>query len=222
MSILVYSVSGAPRPWRALLGLAFKGLTYETRILKASEGEHKAAPYLSVNPRGTVPTLVEGDTVMRDSIAALAWLDRAYPDRPLFGESAEEAAYIWQRTTEFADYLRDACHGVLAPIFFHGANAATPELVAAAETLRAEFAGLEKLLGQAPFLSGDRAGAADAVAFPEVRLIQRAVETHTALMTDLGLGSFSQDYPGLANWKGRIEALAGVAKTFPPHWKEAA
>jgi len=222
MSILVYSISGAPRPWRVLLGLAFKGLPHEIRLLEASSREHKSEPFLSLNPRGTVPVLVDGETVIRDSIGALAWLDRAYPDHPLFGENPDDAARIWQRTTEFCDYLRDTCNGVLTPIFFQGARTVTPDLQEAADALRSEFSLIENMLADADFLSGAKPGAADAAAFPEVRLVQRAVETHPGVTSALGLAALSQDYPRLVTWKSRIETLANVAETFPPHWKEAA
>ena len=100
MSILVHSVSGAPRPWRVLLALTFKKLDFHIKYMRADRGEHKAEPYLTLNPRGTVPTIEADGIVLRDSIAALAWLDRAYSDYPLFGKSPREAAIVWQITLE--------------------------------------------------------------------------------------------------------------------------
>lgn len=36
MTLTVYNVSGAPRPWRVLVGLTLKGLDYEMHYLESS------------------------------------------------------------------------------------------------------------------------------------------------------------------------------------------
>lgn len=222
MTIRVYTISGAPRPWRVLLGLAFKRLPFDTVVLKASEGEHKTQKFLSLNPRGTVPVMVDGAVTIRDSIAALSWLDRAYPDPLLFGRTPDEAASIWHHTTEVSDYLRAAVDAVLTPIFFHNATIATPELLRAAYTAKVELAALENLLRVGPYLAGAAPSAIDAVAFPEVRLLQRAVDTKSDVMKAIGLHDLYKQFPRLGAWVTRIEALPGYEQTQPQHWKEAA
>ncbi|WP_241482710.1 glutathione S-transferase N-terminal domain-containing protein [Leisingera sp. ANG-M7] len=225
MTLTIHTISGAPRAWRVLAGLALKGLSWDQNVLSASDGEHKREPFLSLNPRGTVPVLEEGGCVIRDSIAALAWLDRAYPERPIFGSSPDEAAEIWQITMEASSYLRDACHAVLAPVLVQriAPVPGSPEeaaLKTAAEALHRECRWLEGLLDGRPYLAGDTPSAADAVAFPEIRLIQRAVETRHEVMERLGFGFPPDHYPRLADWKERMSALPGMAKTLPPHWNE--
>ncbi len=221
MTLEFWTVSGAPSPWRVALGMAFKGLDYKVHMLSASRKEHKSDAYLALNPRGTVPTLKKGDQTLGQSIAILAWLDRVHPDTPLFGQTPKEAADIWQRTMEIFDHLPAATSGVLSPIFFDGATATTPALMGAAETLRTELTGLSQLLTKAPFLSGATPRAADAVAFPHVRLVQRAMDTKPQIMQSLGLPSLADLSVDIASWVARIEAVPGVAETFPPHWAEA-
>ena len=222
MTLEIWTVSGAPSSWRAALGMAFKGLDYDVHLLSAGQKEHKSDAYLALNPRGTVPTVKEGDVTLGQSIAILAWLDRAYPDTPLFGATPLDAGLIWQRTMEIFDYLPSATSGVLSPIFFDGATEATEPLRAATKDLKAELSHLTKILTRHPYLSGAHAGAADAVAFPHVRLIQRAMETKPKIMQDLGLPDLPSLSPEIADWVARIEALPKVAQTFPPHWNEAA
>jgi len=120
MSITVYSVSGAPRAWRVLLGLTFKGLPHDINVLQASKKEHKSAEYLKIHPRGTVPALEYNGLILQDSIAILAWLDRQFPESPLFGETAGDAARIWQATLESCDYLRAATNDVLFSLLVLG------------------------------------------------------------------------------------------------------
>ncbi len=222
MTLELWTVSGAPSPWRVTLGMAFKGLDYDANLLSAAQKEHKSAAYLAMNPRGTVPTVREGEVTLNQSVAILAWLDREYPETPLFGETPQDAGRIWQRTMEIFDYLPAATSGVLSPIFFEGAKEATDGLMAACERLRSELGHLTSILNDAPFLSGDRPGAADAVAFPHVRLLQRAMETKPKIMQALGLPSLTTVSTEIAEWVERIEALPNVAATFPPHWAEAA
>ncbi|MGZ2260203.1 glutathione S-transferase family protein [Roseobacter sp. A03A-229] len=222
MTPTLWTVSGAPSPWRVALGMAFKGIPCDIELLSAAQKDHKSEAYLRLNPRGTVPTLDHEGLRLGHSVAILAWLDHAFPTTPLFGNTPEQAGHIWQTTMDIFDHLPPATSNVLSPIFFQNAAEATPELLTAAEALRAELTHLSRLLSTQPFLSGEHPGAADAVAFPHVRLIQRAMETKPEIMTALGLRSLTDLPPHIATWMARIEALPGVAETFPPHWAEAA
>ena len=170
--------------------------------------------------------LDDDGTVLRDSIAALAWLDRRYPEAPLFGTTLDDAAVVWQITMECSEYLRRSIDGMLRrPLILGEAlpNAGTAERAdweAAGEALHAESRQLEALLAEKLYLAGPRPSAADAVAYPDVRLIQRAADTKPDMMAALGFGTFEKDYPHLAAWKARISALPGVDQTLPHHWTQ--
>lgn len=226
MSILVHAVSGAPIPWRVLCGLAFKGLRYEINYLQASKGEHKSPEFLKLNPRGTIPVLESDGIILRDSIAMLAWLDDQYPELPLFGDRPAHSARIWQATMETAEYLRAAQHAVFAPIFLQGKSmqsltgAERDDALAKVKSYREELTRLEQLLDEDPFMAGVNVSAADAVAFPEIRTMQRAFETKLDDMVALGLANLEVEFPKLKAWKERVEELPGMAKTLPPHWSE--
>ena len=225
MTILVHAVSGAPRPWRVFLGLTFKALAYEIRYLENSKGELKSEAFKAINPRCTVPVLEDGEVRICDSIGSLAWLDRAYPDKPLFGSDPIEAATIWQITTDCTDHLRAACHQFLWPVLVEGVavpSQGTDEhrkLKAAAEGVLFELEKLTSLLSDGrPFLAGEQPSAADAVAFPEIRLLERATDQKHDLMDALGLVYLENNFKKLIDWKRRITAMAGFEKTMPRHW----
>ncbi|MEP2990048.1 MAG: glutathione S-transferase family protein [Parasphingorhabdus sp.] len=225
MTMTVYAVSGAPRPWRVLAGLTFKELEFDIRYLEASKGEHKSPEYLKINPRGTVPSLTYGNLTLRDSIGILAWLDREFPEKPLFGNDASEAAEIWQNVLEMADYLRSAHNSVFFSILVQGisvtneSSAERKAMEEAAEKLKMECENLEEKLENNNFLCGDRPTAADAVAFPDIRLIQRAAEIKADDLAALGIDTLlTRDFPKLKAWKTRVEDLPGMSKTMPPHW----
>ncbi|MES0880504.1 glutathione S-transferase family protein [Roseibium sp. SCP14] len=223
----LYTFSGAPRGWRVLLGFAFKGIDADIRILSVSERDHLKPEFLAMNPRAKVPVMTSGDTLLRDSIAILAWLDRAYPAKPLFGETPEQAAIIWQIAMECREYLREANRQLLSRAFF--TDAKVPQAGSEDDQtfqqesalVHAECHYLESLLSDGrTFLAGEKPSAADALAYPEVRLLQRAVETRTELMTAAGFGYPPDHYPYVAAWKNRLNALPEVAATMPPHWRE--
>lgn len=224
MQITVYSISGAPRAWRVLLGLTFKDIDYDMHLLQASKSEHKAPEYLALNPRGTVPTLVADDLILRDSLGALAWLDRQFPTHPLFGATPEMAANIWQIVLESNDYLRDATNDVLFPLLVQGLPYPPPDseegvaTSTAVEKLKDECQQLENLLIGQMFLASDTPSAADAVCFPEIRLIERAVDTKFEDMQAYGMANFAEEYPNLEAWKTRISQIPGYQKTTPAHW----
>ncbi|WP_299740743.1 glutathione S-transferase family protein [uncultured Roseobacter sp.] len=225
MTLTLTTISGSPRGWRVLLGLAFKRLSTEIKELKLSENEHKTEPFISLNPRGTVPVMESDGTVLRDSMAILAWLDRKFPEHPLFGSTDQEAAEIWQATMEGRQYLRQAAADFLTPVFFGGASLDdknTPKwesLTSAAETMQSEMTLLDgKLSDGRLFLAGMKPSAADAVSWPEVRLVQRASETKPDLMAELGFAELANTLDHLEAWKQRVFDCPGVEATMPGHW----
>ena len=60
MALELYWGSGSPFAWRVMLSLEVKRLSYESKLLEFSKGEHKSAGFLKLNPRGKVPVLKDG------------------------------------------------------------------------------------------------------------------------------------------------------------------
>ena len=117
MAYEFYWVSGSPNSWRTMLALEYKKIPYVSKRLDPTKGESKTPEYLALNPRGKVPTLANGDFVVHESVAIMAYLEREFPDPALFGESSSEAGQIWQRILEFINYARDPMDdGVSRPL----------------------------------------------------------------------------------------------------------
>ena len=160
MSYELYTIAGAPRPWRALLGLVAKGLPFTARVLEASSKQHKAPAFLALNPRGRVPLLVRDRFVLSESLAILAYLEREHPEPPLFGRTPEQAGQIWEQVMAADHYLREAVRGVVGPLLGVRAPVTDAVLSEAAKAVRDEFARLEARLERADFLCGDAISAA--------------------------------------------------------------
>jgi glutathione S-transferase len=219
MTLELYSISGAPRPWRVLLGLVAKGLDVELRTLNGSAKEHQRPAFLALNSRGRVPVLKDGAFVLPDSLAIFAYLEKKYPEPPLFGTTPEEHARIWQLVSEAEDDLRERCNALLRPLFFLQQDDTNPEVRAAALEVHGELKRIEALLGRSPFLVGSRLTAADCFCFPDVRLVVRATERFSEVLRRLEFHPFAEVYPRTLQWVNRIEALPGYEKTFPAHWR---
>jgi len=72
----------------AAVALEINANVYESNQLTLSNGMFKNSPSMAMNPSGQVPILKDGDTVIYESIAILACLDRSYPQSTLFAETA--------------------------------------------------------------------------------------------------------------------------------------
>jgi glutathione S-transferase len=110
MSLTLYYGSGSPFAWRVQLALEHKALAYERKVLSFSAGDTRKPEFVALNPRHTVPTLVDGDFVLYESNAITAYLDDAYPGRgaPLFPGDAKTRATVWRLMLEVDDYVAKA------------------------------------------------------------------------------------------------------------------
>lgn len=216
--ICLYWISGSPPSWRVMLGLLLKGVAYRSRRLDTAKQDHKAPAYFALNPRGQVPTFVHGATVVRESIAILAYLDRAFDGPALFGATPEEAARTWQQVMDFESNLRPAVTAIAQILLRGEAGRREEELNTAVTTLRHELGGLGATFAEEPFLGGAHPSAADCWLYPSLAWIERAKEVGKSPAPDR-LGTVLSEAPGLPAWRARVEALDGFSSTVPPHWQ---
>jgi glutathione S-transferase len=220
MAIELYWGSGSPFAWRVMLTLELKRLPYESKLLEFSKQEHKTPAYLQLNPRGKVPTLKDGDFVLYESIAIMAYLDRKYPRPPIFGTTAEQTGLIWRSVLECESYLLSAGDKIVRPLFFGKGRDNVNEIQTAAEVIRRELKIIDERLADSKWLVGAEISAADIAIFPAVQLLLRAAGKEAARPLDLGLIPLSKTFPNIARWVNRIEELPNYQRTYPPHWRE--
>ncbi|MGH8125542.1 MAG: maleylacetoacetate isomerase [Rhodanobacteraceae bacterium] len=80
----LYSYWRSSAAYRVRIALNLKGLDYAiTPVHLVREGgEQHTREYRTLNPQQLVPTLVDGDNVIRESLAIIEYLEDAYPDTP--------------------------------------------------------------------------------------------------------------------------------------------
>ena len=89
---------GSPhnRAFRTFWMLEELGLDYEHTLLDTQGGETRTAEFLKINPNGHVPTLVDGDDVVWESMAINLYLAKKYGGELAPNSISEEAAsYQW-------------------------------------------------------------------------------------------------------------------------------
>lgn len=220
MALQVYWGSGSPFAWRVMLTLEVKRLPYESKLLEFSKEDHKSPGYLKLNPRGKVPSLKDGDFVLYESLAIMAYLDRKHPDPPIFGRTPQETGLIWRAISETESYLVPAGNKVIVPVFFGKGLEKTEEIQAAAATIRDELKRIDTDLAGSVWMVGSYISAADIALFPLIQILLRAASKEFARPLNLGLLPLAQSYPHIAAWAIQVEAIPGYDRTYPPHWRQ--
>ena len=74
------------------------GAPFGLRLVERERKEQKSAAYLKLNPRGLIPVLVDGDTVLYETAAICLYLSDKHPESslaPPFGTPQRGPFYKW-------------------------------------------------------------------------------------------------------------------------------
>jgi glutathione S-transferase len=182
---------------RVQLLLSLLGVPATLVEVDLAAGEHKAAPFLALNPFGQVPVLVDGDTVIADSNAILVYLalrhDPAHNDENgwLPREPAAAAAVQHWLSVAAGQLAFGPARARLITVF--GAQFDAADAIARSHAL---LVVMEQVLAHQPFLAVSRPTLADVAMYAYVA---HAPEGNVAL----------DAYPNVGAWLQRIEALPG-------------
>jgi glutathione S-transferase len=179
------------------LALLEKGLPFEESLVYTGAGERYRPDYLQHSPLGKVPCLQTEHGFVSESRCIIDYLEREYPEPPLYPTGAFAIAKLQELTQVIDLYLELAARRLL-PNFFTRTPA--PDNIArdVRETLAKGARAVARLASFDAYLLGDRFTAADiagAVHFPLVRRLST-----TVLECD-PLG----EVPGLPEYLARME-----------------
>ena len=203
MAIDLYWGSGSAYCWRVLLALAHKRLEFRSHQLKFDQQEHQAPQMLAMNPRGRLPVLRDGDYVVFESVGILYYLDRKYPEPPIFGRSPEESGVIMRVICEYQAYAEPS----LMQIVGHLLQQRAPPDPEAMHCVASEARTIERRLAQSDWVVGEGFSAADLVIYPDIRLLLRALAMPGARELAARFLPMEVNYPALGRWLERVAAL---------------
>jgi len=198
MSIVLHDYELDSDCYKVRLLLSALSVAYQKVAVNVHPGHEQRSPaYLRLNPLGALPILVDGETVLYEAEAILAYLARAHdsakswlPDDPArFGQ-----VMIW-----LAFASRDLSAASLARL--HHMLEVPADPLAVGHQSRAAFRVMEnhmtkRELDGARWFVGDHATLAEIALFPAI-----------ALSRDFGIDH--DEYPALRRWMRRVRTIPG-------------
>ena len=90
----LYNYFRSSAAYRARIAVNLKGLKPENVFIHLVKNEQSTPAYLEINPAGLIPTLIDGDEVITQSLAIIEYLDEKHPEPPLLPATPEERARV--------------------------------------------------------------------------------------------------------------------------------
>ncbi|MCK2055535.1 glutathione S-transferase [Methylobacterium sp. 37f] len=195
MKLFHFALSGHAH--RARLFLYLVGQPCDLVEVDLARGEHRAPDFLTLNPFGQVPVLVDGDTVVPDSNAILVYLAKRLGRTDWLPEDAAGAARVQRWLSVAAGPIAFGPAAARLVTLF-GATFDAAEVIARAHAILGR---VEAELADRPWLAGDRPTVADVALYSYVA---------GAPEGNVDLAPYAQ----VRAWLARIEALPGFV-LFP-------
>ena len=82
--MILYDYFRSSASYRVRIALSIKGISYEKREIHLlnNGGEQFSPEYSTINPQQLVPTLVDGDAIITQSLAIIGYVEEKYPQLP--------------------------------------------------------------------------------------------------------------------------------------------
>jgi glutathione S-transferase len=206
--IVAYGIPGSPFLRAVQLGLEEKQAPY--RLEAMAPGAQKSPEALARHPFARVPVIEHGDFRLYETQAILRYLDALLPDPPLQPTEARAIGrmnqivgindwYLFPKVGAVIVFNR-----VIGPMLL-GITPDEAAIESAMPIARICIAELERLLGHAPFLAGDRLSIADLIVAPQLDFLHVTPEGR-----DLLAGT------ALAAWLARMNERPSMQRTQRP------
>jgi maleylacetoacetate isomerase len=89
----LYTYYRSQATFRVRIAMNLKGLTHEDTYLHLEKGDQFDPGYKAVNPQMVVPTLIDGDVKLFQSLAILEYLEEKYLNPPLLPKDVASRAW---------------------------------------------------------------------------------------------------------------------------------
>jgi glutathione S-transferase len=155
----LYGMSGS-RAQRSLWAAEEIGLDFEHVPVDFAQGS-KTPEYLAVNPNGRIPTLVDGEITIGESMAINCYLAKTYGG-DLYPQNAKDEALTWQWSVWGISEIEHLQMQIVVQKLFTPTEKRNDKIIASAEKqLARPLAVLEGALENREWLVGDAFSIAD-------------------------------------------------------------
>ena len=189
--ITLYGTPVSGNAYKVRLLLHLLGLEFEETVINLGAGDHRTETFLALNPRGQVPTLVDGEVTVWDSQAILTYLARRYGEAWLPTEPVAMAEVMQWLAVAENELLFGLARARAVRTFGRDFDLASCQAYG-----HAGLKVLEQRLVAHEWLAAGRPTIADIACMPYAAL---------SWMGDIPL----DDYPSVHAWIDRIRALPG-------------
>ena len=168
MSLIVYEHPLSPYAQKVKIALDEKGIAYEARMPAAIGSGQPDREFLKSNPRGEVPSLIDGEVQVFDSTIILEYIEDKWPAPALLPKDPAERARA-RTIEEVMDTAFEPINWGMGEIKWfrraEGERARTLEARASAQA-RGIYEWLTRQLGEREWFGGERFGWADLSVVP--------------------------------------------------------
>jgi glutathione S-transferase len=140
------------------------GVDYESVPVNLLAGEHRRPEFLTINPAGRVPVLVDGDLVLTESVAIVLYLADKCSSKGLIPTDLKERAQVNRWLLFAATELEQPLWRISRHTMLYPEDQRLPgDVILASQEFKAMAAVLEKHMHGRQFVVGDSATVADFV-----------------------------------------------------------
>jgi glutathione S-transferase len=191
-TLKLYDLDRSGNCYKVRLLLSMLGLDYERIHTDSTAGETQTAEFKQLNPRGQIPVLVDGETVIWDSMAILIYLARRYGDERWLPSDALGEARVMQWLAVSENELLYGLARARITVLFNRPF----DLAQCHADARPGLEAMEQRLTEESWLAAEHPTIADVACYPYVALAE--------------VGRFSlEPYPAVRAWLQRFEGLQG-------------
>jgi glutathione S-transferase len=164
MELEMMKLYGTPptRALRVIWLLNELGLEYEMLPVDVLQGENKQQDFLTLNPAGKVPVLVDGSLVVTESAAIQLYLADKNPQAGFIPEAVEDRAQMYRWIFFLVTEIEQPLWRIVRHTFLYPEEKRLPQDVDLARQECVEMvAVLERHMEKREFMVGDRLSVAD-------------------------------------------------------------
>lgn len=194
----LYDLQRSGNCYKIRLFLSLIGIEYTKIPVDLHAGENRTSEFLSMNPNGLIPVLVDGSETIYDSIAILSYLAKVYADESWFpGEPVQFSKVIRWLAFEQSEVRYGLARARVIALKNPSTLGSTGTLEESQVIGKLALKILNKKLSKSTWLADSR----------QATICDIACYPYTAMSNDGGISL--ELYPAVIRWIENIERLDG-------------